>query len=341
MVRGAIARVDDQRDLYRFELSEDRIARVELDLSTLPEAVEYGLAVYDAGGSLIEGYRTMGVRHKAIQRHLTADVYYLGVFPIAGHGVSDQPYAVRWLSHKRPELVGPPNRSTVYSPSGRAALSWEPVLADGFEVHVHNIYDEKCGSRFNSVFSTRESTMVLTDLPCFGEYWWRVRVLMKDAPPYPSAEQMFALCQNEEMFLEVKSTGTGKLEARCAIAAGEEYYADRDYRVTGLTESLVGLPWIATANNDKAATDERFLTFRLSRPADVLVAYRQGASTIPNWLKAFDKVDAEIQVDDDGVGVLQVYSRFFHAGQITLGANQAPGTEDGGSNYIVLARARR
>ena len=114
------------------------------------------------------------------------------------------------------------------------------------------------------------------------------------------------------------------------IAEGDKQYIDRGYTFNSLGE-YAGMTYIRTANDDKEATDEDFLTFDLSAPATLFVPYRHG-SDLPPWLSSWTKSGNEVCGD----GCSDVYEKDFDAGTVTLGANKPGGA---GNMYSVFVDA--
>ena len=114
------------------------------------------------------------------------------------------------------------------------------------------------------------------------------------------------------------------------IAEGDKQYIDRGYTFNSLGE-YAGMTYIRTANDDKEATDEDFLTFDLSAPATLFVAYRHGTD-LPPWLSSWTKTGSEVCGD----GCSDVYEKDMDAGTITLGGNKPGGA---GNMYGVFIDA--
>ena len=120
------------------------------------------------------------------------------------------------------------------------------------------------------------------------------------------------------------------------LVEGDRYYIDRSYVLVDIPTAFEGLVWIKTANDDSKKTTENFLTFTVNRDVQVYVAYDRRAKSLPNWLRSFTPVGQAIAVSDSGATPLNLYTRTFSAGTITLGGNQAAGASGASSNYVVL-----
>jgi len=118
----------------------------------------------------------------------------------------------------------------------------------------------------------------------------------------------------------------------------EPYYIDRNYVVTNIPQELQHVKMLMTSNNDRANTDPRYMTLKLSQPAFVYIAYDSRAATVPNWLDAhFTKTGQSIQVTDNA-RELVLWRGYFEYGSVTLGGNNAAGARGGQSMYVVLIK---
>lgn len=122
---------------------------------------------------------------------------------------------------------------------------------------------------------------------------------------------------------------------------GEKPYVDAEYTIARMPVDLSGLPAIRLAQADKAATSSSYLEFDLPRRARVFVAYDAEAKAIPTWLRSFAEEKMGVIVNQYGAErLMQVYSKDFAAGRVSLGGNFADGAR--GSvfmNYIVTIQA--
>lgn len=336
-VPGSILGHFDTIDLYRIFIPGERTVRIEIELIRLPLGVEYILGLYEGNGNRLEEGHPVGHR-RVIQQVLERGVYYVGVFPGNAQSVSTEPYAVRWVTAKVPKLLSPEDETTVFSPPRTAMLDWESVLADEYEIAMHNDHDPK-NPGWRRTFQAGEPPFVTPPLPFVGEYWWQVRAIGDGASADASGEYMFTLCDHD-LIQDLKAKGSETYVVGCEIAVDDRYYTDRRYQIETLPSELAGLPWIRTANADAHAIDDDFLSFTVKEPVKLFIAYAKPATSLPNWLTTFIKTDLEIGVTDRDLGSFAVYVKDFPAGSITLGANSAPEAGGAGSNYVVLAKPR-
>lgn len=132
-----------------------------------------------------------------------------------------------------------------------------------------------------------------------------------------------------------------KLHALARAAVGAPAYVDRGYTVTGLPDALDGAVLIRGANDDsQLTTPADYLTFDLTRPATVYVAFdsRGEGSWWPGWLtdQGFTRTDMTVQTSDRP---LVVFAKTMPAGQVRLGPNSGV-TGQGGSSYVTFVAGR-
>ena len=117
------------------------------------------------------------------------------------------------------------------------------------------------------------------------------------------------------------------------LATGEFMFCDRSYPYTNVPGFLQGLPFIQTANSDKASdrADTDFLCFDIDIPSTVYVLYDNRAATLPAWLSAtFSSQHTAVAHVEDGMGHYVVYFAELPAGRICMGGNFAvPATQAG------------
>jgi hypothetical chaperone protein len=118
-------------------------------------------------------------------------------------------------------------------------------------------------------------------------------------------------------------------------------YVDSDfYTVTRLPVVMSGLPAVRTANLDREEVARKFLRFFIDESARVYVAYKAGASQLPEWLQSFVPTEMQVEVSQwRSKMAFLVYSKDFPAGKVMLGANHAPPyTGAANMNYLVIVR---
>ena len=122
------------------------------------------------------------------------------------------------------------------------------------------------------------------------------------------------------------------------VAAGINYYTDRDYQIKSAPSYLLDASLIKTANNDKISKLNSFLSFKVSKAATVYVAYDPRGARIPSWLQGFTKTSDKLGVDDPKIANLTVYKKDYSAGTVTLGANLAGNALGALCQYVVMVK---
>lgn len=120
------------------------------------------------------------------------------------------------------------------------------------------------------------------------------------------------------------------------LERGTEIYTDRQYVVTSVPSELKGQTFIRTPNNHKKVRADRALSFELNKKAEVYVAYDRRGSTLPDWLKGWQRVDGELVTSDLS---RTLYKKAFDAGaKVALGGNWHGAANGAESNYNVIVR---
>ncbi len=104
------------------------------------------------------------------------------------------------------------------------------------------------------------------------------------------------------------------------ISIGDVCYIDRDYTIASIPDSLKGLLWIQTANDDKNSDVEEFLTFNLSQSSMIFVAYDNRISPLPVWLSE-DWTLFEGHIVDSRNTIFDIYYKAYDGGEVSLGGN--------------------
>jgi len=104
------------------------------------------------------------------------------------------------------------------------------------------------------------------------------------------------------------------------LSVGDAYYIDRDYTLAAIPESLEGLLWIKTANDDKADRDDEFLVFTLNQPSTMYIAYDENIASLPRWLMDYWDI-TNMQITDSRGTRFDVWARDFEIGEVVFGGN--------------------
>jgi hypothetical protein len=149
--------------------------------------------------------------------------------------------------------------------------------------------------------------------------------------------------QNMYLVFVVPSMVNGTLLSKLNIPSysvaqtgvGDAYYIDRDYTITAIPDSAAECLWIRTANDDKTKRDSEFLTFELSEPSEISVAYDSRIASLPKWLVDWEASGEQI-VDSRGVR-FELLKKTYEAGEVVLGGNCGSSDDN---MYFVLLKSR-
>ncbi|PSR52256.1 hypothetical protein AHMF7605_01320 [Adhaeribacter arboris] len=122
------------------------------------------------------------------------------------------------------------------------------------------------------------------------------------------------------------------------LTLGTPLYTDRIYQATSVPTFLNGAPFIQTPNDDKANRLPEVLSFELSQEATVYVAYDPLALVLPAWLSDWQKSAESIGLNDPRIDRLDLYSKTFPAGTVTIGSNLARPAVGSKNTYIVVVK---
>lgn len=178
-----------------------------------------------------------------------------------------------------------------------------------------------------------ETRFIDRGAPAGVTYWYRVGAA-GGAGPYSEARRV----SNVDAGSVLSGLRPSSYEI-AAVSVGARYYVDRDYTLASIPSFLQRGVLVRTANDDKLARDERFLSFELGRPATLYVGFDRRAHRVPYWLDEWEHVDGRLSVEGDGMRYFELYRRDVLAGPVALGGNSAAGGEwrdDGKSHYIVV-----
>ena len=117
------------------------------------------------------------------------------------------------------------------------------------------------------------------------------------------------------------------------LTEGSAVYIDRNYTYTKIPSAYAGAQVLRTANDDKRATSERFLSFDVNQPVTVSVAHDVRITEKPSWLSGWTATGEKLLTSDT---TLEVFRRDFPAGSVTLGGNAGPSNS---SMYTLLVAA--
>ncbi|MEM1093558.1 MAG: DUF1501 domain-containing protein [Bacteroidota bacterium] len=150
--------------------------------------------------------------------------------------------------------------------------------------------------------------------------------LVRDSIPAP-----------EDPILDDLTVANGNTYTIGRLEEGIRYYQDRDYTLTSLPDPLGDAAFIRTRNDDKSATDDALVSFRMREGGKVFVGYDPRATALPAWLAGWTLEPSQIGVDEGGTTHLNIYSKEVAPGLVTLGGNLASPASGAQTNYIVAA----
>jgi uncharacterized repeat protein (TIGR02543 family) len=133
------------------------------------------------------------------------------------------------------------------------------------------------------------------------------------------------------------SANTGRSYTLGELTVGTALYTDRTYQATSVPAFLNNAPFIKTPNDDKGNKSTSMLSFNLTQNATVYIAYDPRATSLPAWMSGWQKLTSKLGLNDSKITYLELYSKSFSAGAITLGGNLASPAAGALNNYIVIA----
>jgi hypothetical protein len=144
-----------------------------------------------------------------------------------------------------------------------------------------------------------------------------------------------------ELVTNISNTSKRKYDLGVAMVDAS-IRTDRAYKITALSPGLEGAVLIRTANDDKYQAAPNSLTFTLTAPALVHVAYDKRGTTLPGWLSDGSwQLTAERFSATDGdpnMSPMKVFAKQFPAGQVSLGGNRQEPAKGSSSNYVVIIK---
>jgi len=131
---------------------------------------------------------------------------------------------------------------------------------------------------------------------------------------------------------------TGNSYAQAKLVVGATFYTDRDYRITSVPASLSNQVFIRTPNDDKYVKTSPAVSFSVNQTVTVYVAYDPLATQLPNWMIGWQKLTDKIGINDPRISYLEVYSKTYPAGTVSVGGNFASPAVGSKNTYIVVVK---
>lgn len=138
-----------------------------------------------------------------------------------------------------------------------------------------------------------------------------------------------------DLISNIKTTTT-HLYQLGELNPGINYFTDRAYVIKSVPDILMGADFIETACDDKTVSTSKLLTFTISQPATIYVAYDPRATKLPAWLSGWKKLTDKIGTDDPQQPSLTLFSKYFAAGTISLGGNMQSPEAGALTQYFVI-----
>ena len=138
--------------------------------------------------------------------------------------------------------------------------------------------------------------------------------------------------------LDVMDVQTGDYNAshwieQGGLRPGVNMYGESDIRITGLPRSLYDADWIQTAEGSGACRRDTLASFRLSADAEVFIAYRDEAVSLPRWMANYHRKEG-LLTNSTGK-TFHLFAAPFHKGDtVWLGPNTAADS----AMYIVIVK---
>ena len=99
--------------------------------------------------------------------------------------------------------------------------------------------------------------------------------------------------------VSVDSISKANYTATASLEVGDQFFIDRDYKISSMPENLKNLTWIKTSNNDKFSTGEEFLSFKVAESVVVYVGHDERISNLPDWIQNWTRTDMLLRDDQN------------------------------------------
>jgi hypothetical protein len=136
------------------------------------------------------------------------------------------------------------------------------------------------------------------------------------------------------------TVATGTKTQLSKLTLGATYYADRDYQITSAPDNLINGSLIKTVNNDKVSKLNSYISFTLNRASAVYIAYDPRTTKLPTWLQSWTKVTNTLGINDPKLASMNLYTKDYAAGKVTLGGNMSGSAAGSLCQYILVAKEK-
>jgi hypothetical protein len=120
------------------------------------------------------------------------------------------------------------------------------------------------------------------------------------------------------------------------LKRGSKPYGDRDDWIVTLPSRYRGLEYLRTASRDQLEDRPVQLSFELSAPARVFVAFDRTHDPLPGWAADFVPTGEYISVTNEDYFPLRIWEGTFPAGKVLLGGPRAGGGMYNKVNYMLM-----
>jgi len=251
----------------------------------------------------------------------------------SSHGTFDQPHyiAISGSGSWQPLLLDPVDGKT--GMGAEVWLSWEASTgASGYRIEVDDNAD------FSSLDFYRnnegETRVYVDGLDYESKYYWRVRA--KNSQSTSPWSQVFSFTTMSEPPVKVNYPDQFVL---AYLQDGDQCYTDRNYMLAGVPTALRYNLHIKTANDSKGYTRLDYISFDLTQPATVYIAYDERASSPPDWLSSsFTRTSKKMDINEltGAITPMGIWRKNLEPGSHFLGGNLAAGAAGAKTGFLVL-----
>jgi len=240
--------------------------------------------------------------------------------------------------------------------STSASGSWRPILLDpvankvGMGIDLWLSWEASTGATayrivldddasFSSPEFSRDNfsktRIFVSGLEYATKYYWRVQ--SKNSQSTSDWSQVFSFTTMGQPPVAITAPSQYVLSY---LQEGDQCYTDRDYTIYSLPSGLRKNLCIKTANGDKKNSSSSYITFNLTEPAILYIAYDQRSTSPPNWLinNGFIPIHEKLVILelDGSLTVMMLWKKTLQPGAHVLGGNLAAGAVGAAINYLVL-----
>jgi hypothetical protein len=121
------------------------------------------------------------------------------------------------------------------------------------------------------------------------------------------------------------------------ISLGKRVWTDREATFSVIPAFLQGAVYIITANEDKFAKGDKFLSFYIAHGGYIYVAYDVRYSRLPQWLESFLATRDNVAFTFGPANYpMRLYRKHFDSGPVDLGGPYPDGETGNYSMYSVI-----